>query len=863
MADEVERPRPRRKRLVLAVLAVAFVLAILLVPPMLSIGRYKSRITQLVSSSLGRPVRLASVELRMLPRPEFVLTDLTVEEDPAYGAEPILHANTVTAAIRLLSLWRGRIEISSISVDEASLNVVRTGNNQWNLDPFFRTAAARSNGTAQGRVPPFPYLEATNSRVNVKDKLEKLPFSLVGADLSFWQESPGDWRLRLRGQPARTDVNLDLADTGIVRLEATLHRAPQLRQMPIHLQMEWREAQLGQLSRLLVGSDPGWRGDLTGQMQLDGTAEAAQVKTRLTATGVHRVEFAPADPLDFDANCTFVFRYSSRALDNLACDSPFGDGHVKLAGNLPANAPGRLAVEMQGIPVSAGLDVLRTLRSGFGQGLQARGTVSGQLTYDPAAAAAAKAAQQAPPVRRGLKKSKVAKARSTPQGPLFGSLTVDGFRLSGDSLSQPIQIAKMTIEPAAVADGLPQPLSTSISLPLGGASPVAITARFALSGYQMSIHGPATLVRIRELAHVAGMRDISAYDGIAGDPATLDLEAEGPWLPTPKAPLNNPGRPGSILSLEDALVLKDADSDQVSGTVTLHNANWKSDALANPVEIAQATLHLGSGAIVWDPVVFSYGPVKGTASLQAALECEPDQQCPPQLDLHFEELDTAAVQAALLGAHQQGTVLSTLIARFRPASAPLWPRLNGTVKADALILGPVTMQNAVISLRVLPTGAEFSSLDATLYGGQIHAAGKLANGDRPGYTFEGNFAKLNPAPVCRIFALRCAGGPIDGNGKIAVAGFTDQDLTASAAGSLHFEWRHGAIDAAHTAQAPKALSRFDDWTADAAIAHGALSLTQNELRRAGRQASIDAAVHFGENPSATFAPPKPTQSAKR
>ena len=72
-----------------------------------------------------------------------------------------------------------------------------------------------------------------------------MPFSLVNADISFWQENPGDWRLRLRGQPARTDVSLDLADTGIVRLEATLKRAPQLRQMPIHLEMEWREAQLG------------------------------------------------------------------------------------------------------------------------------------------------------------------------------------------------------------------------------------------------------------------------------------------------------------------------------------------------------------------------------------------------------------------------------------------------------------------------------------------------------------------------------------------------------------------------------------------------------------------------------------------
>ena len=96
--------------------------------------------------------------------------------------------------------------------------------------------------------------------------------------------------------------------------------------MPIHLDLDWREAQLGQLSRLVLGSDPGWRGDLTGEMHVDGTAEAAQVKTRLAATGVHRAEFAPPDALDFDANCSFVYHYSARSVEKLSCDSPLGDG---------------------------------------------------------------------------------------------------------------------------------------------------------------------------------------------------------------------------------------------------------------------------------------------------------------------------------------------------------------------------------------------------------------------------------------------------------------------------------------------------------------------------------------------------------
>jgi hypothetical protein len=862
MTEEVEGGSRKRYRLVLALAIIVALLAIVFVPPLLSIGRYKSRITQVISSSLGRNVRLSSLELRLLPRPGFVITDLTVEEDPAFGAEPVLHANTVVAAIRLLSLWRGRLEVSRLSVDEASLNLVRNSAGHWNLDPFFRTATARDADAAQGVAPPLPYLEATNSRINVKKGLEKLPFSLVNSDIAFWQENAGDWRVRLRCQPARTDVSLEQADTGIVRLEARLRHATDLNQMPIHLELDWREAQLGQLSRLIVGSDPGWRGDLTGEMQLDGTAESAQVKTRLTAAGVHRAEFAPAEALDFDANCSFVYHYRASAVEKLSCDSPLGDGHIMLAGDLPANAQPKLSVEVRRIPASAGLGALRTLRSGFNSDLEAGGTISGKITYD--AGVPASDARQVNVPRVHSSKRRSAKTLATAQpGPLTGRFTVDDLRLSGGGLGQPILIPKTTVQPAAVASGDAQALTATISVPAGAPVPMSIGVQFSMAGYQASIHGPASLPRIRELARVAGIGDISALDGIAGDPATLDLSAEGRWLPTPRAPETLPADIAS--SLDNALVLRDADSDQLTGTITVHNANWKSGALANHLVIAEAVLHLGGEAIVWDPVEFSDGPVKGTASLQSPLKCEVGQECFPQLDLHFDELDAAEMQAALLGAQQKSTVLSALIERFSASSVPAWPRINGTVEADSLKLGPVTLENAAISLRVLPTGAEFTSIDGDLLGGKVHGTGKLTQGDKPAYIFEGELERLSGPAVCELLALRCTGGPLNGKGKVELVGFTDNELAASARGTLHFEWHHGAIEdnPAVEIQIPKLLTHFDRWSVDATIANNTVSFATSEIQQSSRKANVGATVTFANPPTVSFVESKASQTAKR
>ena len=89
-----------------------------------------------------------------------------------YGAEPVLHANEVKAAIRLFSLWRGRLEISRISVDEASLNLVRTAR-PMELDTLFRSAAqVAARLDRSRRRQPLPYLEATNSRINIKRDLK-------------------------------------------------------------------------------------------------------------------------------------------------------------------------------------------------------------------------------------------------------------------------------------------------------------------------------------------------------------------------------------------------------------------------------------------------------------------------------------------------------------------------------------------------------------------------------------------------------------------------------------------------------------------------------------------------------------------
>ncbi len=53
---------------------VLLVLAVLL-PPLVNIGRYQRIIAASISRSIGRPVHMSSVTLRLLPLPNFELSD--------------------------------------------------------------------------------------------------------------------------------------------------------------------------------------------------------------------------------------------------------------------------------------------------------------------------------------------------------------------------------------------------------------------------------------------------------------------------------------------------------------------------------------------------------------------------------------------------------------------------------------------------------------------------------------------------------------------------------------------------------------------------------------------------------------------
>ena len=181
-----------------------------------------------------------------------------------------------------------------------------------------------------------------------------------------------------------------------------MRRAEELRLMPMHVEMEWREAQSGQLSRLLIGSDAGWRGDVTAEMKLDGTCGCRQCDDAVAGDGCASGGVCAGGASGFRCELRVLGITIRRApLRSWCVIRRLAMGICAWRVTCRAMASPKLSLELQKIPAQAVLDALRTVRQELGAGLEADGTLSGKLTYDTTAPPVA--TPQVKPLHRGKK----------------------------------------------------------------------------------------------------------------------------------------------------------------------------------------------------------------------------------------------------------------------------------------------------------------------------------------------------------------------------------------------------------------------------------------------------------------------------
>ena len=842
-----------RPRIIFLVVCTLVVLTIV-VPPFVNINRFRHLIVQSISAGLDRPVYANSVELTLFPRPAFVLHHLTVAEWPQYGAEPVITAETVTASLRASTLWHRRVEIASLHFDAPSVNLARDSNGEWNVEslisnsPVLRLSGNSTSGASSSTAPPpFPYVEATDARINFKRGAEKLPFSLEGAQLAFWKESGNEWHVRIKARPVRTD--LPPGDAGQFLGEGSVKTNSVLMDSPIRASLEWRRGQLGEISRLLHGEDSGWRGTVDWTANVLGTLAKARLTSDLQVEEFRRAEFIPPSEIDLSAHCTGQYVHANRRMDQLDCDAPLGGGHLRVKSLIgdadsaahPADAvathpsvtegSGYLSATLQQVSAGFFLDLLRHVHPGVAADTTASGEVNGTAKcewrgFDTLHACSGEL--RTTPLTLHLSHVEHAVHLS----PLVISTTEPAAGSAKASAGKRSVAGKhrndSTSEPAPGTWNL-----ATVHASLGAGVSATMDGSVSSSGLTLHIKGPADLRDLSQLARAMNSPVLSGGIHSIRGTAQLAVTVQSNWLPQSNPALLVASVPNNAANLPAQPVPWFAPS-RWRGAVQIHNATVQLSSFPGAVQIAAGQVNLTDTSVEWNGLTGTYAHIPFDGSIRWETSC-PDSRppCARTFTLHTADLNVDRLQGVL----RRTIAGSGLLEQLNPwaAGAPELPEINGTFKADTLSAGKLSLKNASLQLQLQGHQANLVAITGNIFGGTLSALPEDASGGKanrtatteagsgsakdaaaalqsgagsaqwgdgpPNYTLRVALGNIQPNLVAAIWHEKWGRGVASVEIRLKTQGWSTENLAQNASGNFAIDWRGGAMEAAMPSQA--------------------------------------------------------------
>lgn len=802
-----------RRRLMWATLLLV-VLGLLLVPPFINVNRYRKRVADSISRALAREVSVSGIELRMLPRPGLVLSNFVVADDPSYGAEPMLRASTVTAYIRLTSLWRGRLEIGTLDLDSPSLNLVRRPDGHWNLEELVeRTTQASSAPTTKTRPearPRFPYVEASAGRINFKLGQVKKAFAFTDADFALWLDSESQWGIRLEGRPMRTDVGL--SDTGTLKLDGRFQRGSSLGNTPVNLKLILTGGPLGQITKLIYGHDRGWRGAVSMNAILTGTPAALGITLDAQVDDFRRYDIALGEALRMRVHCTGTYSSADDTLSDVRCESPAGTGILRVRGSAQGwlGEAYDLGVTAEQVPAERLVALARHAKKDLPSDLTATGDVEAVFTV-----------------------------RKPPNGmPVWsGGGSAEQLALHAAVLKQDVEIGELQFTiPNAAASSSKRKRSARVAasssasaglhlavkpfpLSLGAASPTTASAAFDPDRYNVTLKGEVELARLLNVAKALGVGTPGV--GLTG-PAQIDVQVAGTWVGfAPPAP---------------------------SGKIQLHNGTAELQGVSEPMQIASASATLANQSVnvtAFD-AAFAQGPeVKGSANFP--VHCTAPETCVLHFDAHTDEASLARLNRLVNPALRNQPWYRLLAPWQRREDALLKLRASGHFTAARLELGTAVANNVSGTAELEAGKLRVSDLRADFLGGHHSGAWSADFTESPPtFSGSGNVARVSMAQLAALMHDNWATGTMDAKYSLAMSGLTPAALRNSATGSAVFTWdggslRHVMLD---SRGAPITFSEF---AGSVTLENATFTLTDCGLQSAGDHYAVKGTASFDRN----------------
>ena len=551
----------RKLLIVIAVIVAVLVVALMALPSLIDVNKYRGEVQAQVQQRLNRPVQLGEMSLAVLPvRVE--VKDVTIGDDPSFHNNlPFAQVAELDLSVKLFPLLRKDIQIKSLEMKRAKIELIRNAQGVWNFSTVgngtTEPASAAQGASAKPKAFSLGELKISDSQIAITDNQKHesravydhidvtLKDYVPGQTFSLYAAAhlPGGGAQMLRLTAEAGPINdADFIATpfrGTVKLEQVSLSGAQK-----FLNTAW----LQQTDAVISGSTKlvNSNGKITadGSLKFDGAV-------------IHGVEAGYPISADFDVtddltNDVVQIRKASLKL-----------GATPLAVNGTLNTrPNPPVVDVNVSASNASIQEVARLAAAFGVAFSPNSKIAGQLTLSVHA-----------------------------QGPtehlaLNGNVNGRNLEVTGNGIP-PVRV------PAIDLTMNPQQIQSNNFTITSGATTLA--AQMTVTQYTSNAPNALKTVnaKLNELLGIAKAYGASAVEGMSGDGnISLDVHATGP--------------------------VKNPDAMNFSGSGALQNASLKTPTLTQPVNIKNANLQFTQNSVNLTNLAASLGSSNVTGNVSVA-----------------------------------------------------------------------------------------------------------------------------------------------------------------------------------------------------------------------------------------------------
>lgn len=363
-----------------ALALIAVVVACGLVAPFIDAASFSGPVQREVENALGRKIQFSKVHLSFFPGPGFSLEDVSIAEDPRYGLEPFAWVPTLHASLRIDKLLFGHLRLSTLRLEEPSLNLVKRSDGTWNVVELVQ----RLSTPRHTPLNLFPALEVSDGRIDFKFGPRKTTFYMLDSDFSVYPERSGKLFVQFSGSPARTDR----AGNGFGHLRGTANwylnpSGPTANQLEANVTLD--PSNLSEVATLIQGQDIGVHGSIAGHARVAGPLDALRVAGDLRLGDVHRWDLLPSSGEGWRVEYSGALDWADQRLNLHTVAGREGEATpVSLeltAANLLTHPGWMLLARLDGAPLDKLLPLGRRMGLSLPDTLQVQGAVQGAITY--------------------------------------------------------------------------------------------------------------------------------------------------------------------------------------------------------------------------------------------------------------------------------------------------------------------------------------------------------------------------------------------------------------------------------------------------------------------------------------------------